>query len=116
MEYFPLEFRSHVSLRSFKDQNFHRATWMKTSPALCPCLLPAGKYIVTCKWRLLSAKEKVCEEKGLTFKMFEVLKKIGCICRLKVESLLSGENVSSRCGRSGVQEVRDEELDRQTLG
>ena len=48
-----------------EDQNFARATWNKSSPALLPCLLPSGKYVVTGMetWRILSSKDwgwKIC--------------------------------------------------------
>lgn len=39
-----------------QDQNFHRATWTKSDPGCCPCLLPQGKYVVTARWTLLHAQ------------------------------------------------------------
>lgn len=42
-----------------QDQNFDRATFSKRDAQLCPCLLPAGKYIITGTHgvRLLSTEE-----------------------------------------------------------
>ena len=45
------------TFQPFKDQNFDRQTWMKTSPRLLPCLLPHGKYVVTQRWSLLTGKD-----------------------------------------------------------
>ena len=42
-----------------QDQNFDRQTWSKTQPHVLPCLLPAGKYMVSRRWSLLSARDRV---------------------------------------------------------
>ena len=42
----------------FQDQNFGRATWMRSSPKLCACLLPKSKYVVTARWTLLAAQDQ----------------------------------------------------------
>lgn len=44
-----------------KDQNFHRTTWTKRDPSLCPCLLPGGKYVVSARWSLLQPQARLFE-------------------------------------------------------
>ncbi|CAJ1360187.1 unnamed protein product [Effrenium voratum] len=45
-----------------QDQNFERATFVRSNPRLVPCLLPNGKYIVTKAWRLLNGKDRGCKK------------------------------------------------------
>ena len=40
-----------------QDQSFGRQTWHRRDPRILPCLLPSGKYIVTKRWSLLTAKD-----------------------------------------------------------
>ncbi|CAJ1368850.1 unnamed protein product, partial [Effrenium voratum] len=41
------------------DQSFDRQTWHRKNEQLTPCLIPKGKYVVTARWSLLGAKEKM---------------------------------------------------------
>ena len=51
-----------ISKNRPKDQNFHRATWTKSDPTLCPCLLPGGKYVVTKRWTCLEPQDWGCDK------------------------------------------------------
>ena len=40
-----------------KDQNIGRQMYTLSDPGLCPCILPAGKYVVSKKWSFLTGED-----------------------------------------------------------